>query len=874
MMNDHGIIDFANAAVGKIMGYSIDEMIGQDLHQLLAPERYHQRFETAFKHFIKTGEGNAVNKTVELQAVRKDGKEIAVELSMTAFQLDNHWNAVGILRDISEKKAMLEAIQKSEEKYRIVADNTYNWEFWEDPDGEFIYHSPSCVKITGYSCEQLLGDKELFYKMLHPEDFQRYKNHHLNYQENAGSGIHIFRIIDAFGLEKHIEHSCQPVYDKDNNYLGIRGSNVDITERIRTAEALKESEERFRQIADLSQTVIWEVDVNGVYTYVSPVSEIVFGRKPEDLVGKMRYFDLHPKENRQKFVEETMALLEREGHIRNYLNPVQQPNGQMRWVITNGLPINDSSGKIVGYRGSDDDVTYRVEFEKELVRAKEIAEQNELKVRSMFENTLTGILFCNTEGQILEANQAVLDMVGSPGLEQSLQINLLTYPNLVNTGFSASVRKCMDERQIITGDLIYASHWGRTFYVKYHLIPVIHNEKLLGVWANLQDLTDLWKSQEALRAAKEKAEESDRLKTAFLMNMSHEIRTPMNGIIGFLNLMNEPELGKTEMQMFIDLVNKSGQRLLNTINDIIEVSKIESGLLEINESQFNVEEIMSYHLNFFKPIAQEKNLELFCNQEVIREDAYMISDKFKIEGVLTNLLNNAIKFTHKGYIEFGNYIENNNIVFYVKDTGIGIPMEKQSQIFDRFVQADINTSRPYEGSGLGLTISKAYVEKMGGTIKMESQKGEGTMFWFTIPLKKELVSQPIFEEQSNTMISSDRLHKIIIAEDDEINIMVLQKMLKNMPLEILFCKNGIETLNALKENPDTKLILMDIKMPEMNGLQATIKIRKTNKHLPIIAQTAHAFSGEREKAMEAGCNHYLTKPLNRQELIDTINKYL
>lgn len=874
MMNDQGIIDFANAAVGQIMGYPIDELLGKDLHQLLAPQRYHQRFAEAFKHFVKTGEGNAVNKTVELQALRKDRKEIAVELSMTAFQSGKHWNAVGILRDISEKKDMLEAIQESEEKYRIVADNTYNWEFWEGPDGDFIYHSPSCIKITGYSCEQLLKDKNLFYNIIHPDDLQRYKSHHTDYQESPDFGIHHFRIIDAYGQEKTIEHSCQPVFDKENNFLGIRGSNVDITERIKTAEALKESEERFRQIANLSQTVIWEVDIKGVYTYVSPVCEIVYGFKPEELIGKKHYFDLHPDNERQKFVDETMALIEKDGHIRNFLNPVQQPNGEIRWVITNGLPIKDSAEKTIGYRGSDDDVTYRVAFEKELVNAKEIAEKNELKVRSMFENTLTGILFCNTEGQILEANQAVLDMMGSPNLEQSLKINLLTHPNLVKAGFSESMRKCLDERQIITGDLVYTSHWSKTAYIKYHLIPVVYNEKLLGVWANLQDLTDLWKSQEALRAAKEKAEESDRLKTAFLMNMSHEIRTPMNGIIGFLNLMNEPELGKTELQMFIDLVNKSGQRLLNTINDIIEVSKIESGQLELNESQFNVEDIMSFHLDFFKPIAKEKNLELICSQEVKGENAQIVSDKFKIEGVLTNLLNNAIKFTSKGRIEFGNYLENNHINFYVKDTGIGIPLKKQSRVFERFVQAEINSTRPYEGSGLGLTISKAYVEKMGGTIKMESRQGEGTVFTFSIPLNKATQSQPEINEQTPAKEFSKKLQKIIIAEDDDINIMVLQKMLKKMPLDIIFCKNGVDTLDALKENQEVKLILMDIKMPLMNGLEATLEIRKTDKHLPIIAQTAHAFSGEREKAMEAGCNHYLTKPLNRQELIDTINKYL
>ncbi|MGE4587078.1 MAG: PAS domain-containing sensor histidine kinase, partial [Mangrovibacterium sp.] len=236
-----------------------------------------------------------------------------------------------------------------------------------------------------------------------------------------------------------------------------------------------------------------------------------------------------------------------------------------------------------------------------------------------------------------------------------------------------------------------------------------------------------------LIAAKEKAEESERLRAAFLANMSHEIRTPMNGILGFLSLLETPDLEEENKKEYINIVNKSGQRLLETINDIIEISKIEAGESRLNSMVVNIREILQYQLDFFQPQAEEKGLHLFIKKQLKQDEALVQTDKHKLEGILTNLIKNALKFTEEGYVELGNYREGNRLVFYVKDTGKGIPPERIGTIFERFVQADQELTRAYEGSGLGLAIAKAYLDTLGGEISVQSTPGQGSCFTFYIP---------------------------------------------------------------------------------------------------------------------------------------------
>ncbi|MBJ7882795.1 ATP-binding protein [Gelidibacter salicanalis] len=384
--------------------------------------------------------------------------------------------------------------------------------------------------------------------------------------------------------------------------------------------------------------------------------------------------------------------------------------------------------------------------------------------------------------------------------------------------------------------------------------------------------------------AKEKAEESDRLKSAFLANMSHEIRTPMNGILGFTDLLREPELTGEIQQEYIRIIKKSGVRMLNIINDIISISKIESGQVEANIQEFNINHRIQFIYSFFKPEIERKGILFETKNTLQNKEAFIKSDSEKLYSILTNLVKNAIKHTEEGSIELGYVVKTENehseLEFYVKDTGIGIPKDRQMAIFERFTQADISDEKAFQGAGLGLSISKAYVEMLGGKIRLESEEGKGSIFYFTLPYQtiqhhKTVSKTKNVSKRTQLKLDPQALGlKILIVEDDAISRMLISALVKDCSLMLFQAKTGVEAVDIFRNNPDIDLILMDIQMPVLNGLEATKQIRQFNNKVIIIAQTASGLSEEKEKTIEVGCNDYISKPISKEKLLALIQKHI
>lgn len=513
-------------------------------------------------------------------------------------------------------------------------------------------------------------------------------------------------------------------------------------------------------------------------------------------------------------------------------------------------------------------------------KARQAAENDLRKLSRAVEQSPNSIIITNTEGIIEYANPTSLDLTGytteeligkNPRILSSGETSAEEYARLWSTIRAGNVWR---------GEFHNVKKNGELYWETATIAPIFNDlGEITNFLAIKKDNTRDKQLTQELIHAKEKAEESDRLKSAFLANMSHEIRTPMNGILGFADLLKTPNLTGEQQQEYISIIEKSGARMLNIINDIVDISKIESGLMKVHLSETKINEQIEFIYHFFKPELDSKGIQFAYKNHLSPKDATIKTDREKVYAILINLVKNAIKFTRSGKIEFGYYLktdtnQNQVLEFFVQDTGIGIPTNRQTAIFDRFVQADIADSHAFQGAGLGLSISKAYVEMLGGKIWVTSEEHKGSTFYFTIPYTgtydPQTNTDPAFITES---MKSIRRIKVLITDDDEVSEMLVSIAIKDVTSMVLKAKTGEDTVRICREHPDIDLILMDVKMPVMDGYEATREIRKFNKNVIIFANTAFALAGHEEAALAAGCNEYLSKPLDVSKLKGCLLKY-
>ena len=589
------------------------------------------------------------------------------------------------------------------------------------------------------------------------------------------------------------------------------------------------------------------------FTHANKVSEKLTGLKAEDVIGKSS----------------------------NELNLNWPPEllNQLYQVTKDGKPIeyeryNEFVGKYFHTQVFSpapnqlafvfDDISDRKKFEIELITAKERAEESEMRFKAISEQALEGIALANMDGNYVFVNPAFCKMTGYSEKEL-LEMNVFDIAVIEDEASAFLQIKENKEGPTVTArrklsckdkSIIFADINGKWIHIN-------NEEFILGV---VRDVTEQMKSQKELLAAKEQAEEGNRLKTAFLLNLSHEIRTTMNAILGFLDLLKEPDLDDSQKIEYIDIVNKSGERLLDTINDIIEISRIEAGETSVSEDLVNVDGIIKYYYDSFRKETQVKGLKFDVSLEVSEDVSTIKTDRRKLESILTNLIKNAIKFTEKGGIEIGDYQDDDSLVIYVKDSGRGIPHDRFDAIFERFVQADISLTRTHEGSGLGLAIVKAYLDAMGGKIWLKSEVGLGSTFHVSLPLHYE--KKPVIPDES---LPKDLT--ILVVEDDELSYQYYEILLAPY-FTLIHERTGVDALKTFETNKDISLILMDIKMPgDVDGFEATRQILNKDKEIPIIAQTAFAMEIDRQKALEAGCSDFITKPVSKEKLLNLIVKH-
>lgn len=517
----------------------------------------------------------------------------------------------------------------------------------------------------------------------------------------------------------------------------------------------------------------------------------------------------------------------------------------------------------------------------EQTRASQILEQTRQTIRNIFDAAPNPIAVISPEGDILDFNFASLELFGYRDKDIDYPMNCFDIvtekdKQKVHRAFQTVLKKGYLKRILI--HLIKKD--GSEFPAEISARIMSKNK---AVQANMvviaTDITERVNYEKKLKEAREKAIESDKLKSAFLANMSHEIRTPMNAIIGFSKLLTAGNISETENEQYIEIIKNTGNILLNIIDDIIDIAKIEAGQIQIHKTDTAVNKILHELHAFFEKERKrhgKSHVKLILSISEPDQNFTIHTDPMRFRQVMSNLLSNALKFTEEGEIQFGYTIqENKTLRFFVKDTGIGIPEGKTEIIFERFRQIEISENKKFGGTGLGLAITKNLLKLLGGRIWVESEKGKGSCFYFTLPLirveKQDTHSSAISKELSNQNFEGK---VILIVEDNELNVKLLEKFLEPTKVKIIWARDGNPSIEICKSDQQVDLILMDIQMPEMDGYQATKIIKSIKPNVPVIAQTAYAMTGEREKILGAGFDEYLSKPIQIKELIHLLNKYL
>lgn len=812
---------------------------------------------------------------------RKDGTVFPVEVRFGCSEWKGQKLFLGLARDITDRKKAEEILEESHALIKVAGEKA-KLGGWNVNIGENrVYWSDEVAAIhersSGYAPSVEEGIN--FYA---PEWHAKIKKAFANC---VGKGISFdeeMQIITASGKRVWVNTIGEAVRDDKGKIVKVQGAFQDISERKRAEESLRESEENLAITLNSIGDGVIATDLNGMVVKMNPIAEKLCGWSLNDAAGKLltEVFNIVNASSRETAINPVKKVLEN-GEIVGLANGtiLISKNGTEYQISDSAAPIKNKEGKISGVVLVFSDVTEKYLTAQSLIENEELV----LKLSRAVEQSPASIILTDTKGNIEYANPKTLKVTGYE-LSELIGKN----PNIFSSG-----EKPKEAYKVLWQKITSGNEWqgefhnkkknGELYWEHASISPILNKDgEITHYLAVKEDITERKQILEDLIIAKEQAEQSDKLKSAFLANMSHEIRTPMNSILGFTELLKAPELSGEKQQKYISVIQKGGTRLLNIINDIVDISKIEAGLMKADIKASNLKEQIKFIHTFFKPEVEKKGLQLLVNNSSLEKDLMIETDPEKVYAIFTNLIKNAIKFTNKGFIAFDYERKGNYLEFYVKDTGIGIPKDKHEDIFERFIQADISDKMALQGAGLGLSITKAYVELLGGKIWVESEvenlaigKPGGTTIYFTIPFNMGTI---LDTNTHNDMLSgktgmqSENL-KILIAEDDEASAIYLSVLIEEYSSEILMAKNGMEAVEIYKNNPDIDLILMDMQMPYLNGYEATGQIRQLNKKVVIIAQTAFALSYDRQKVIDAGCNDYIPKPILTNDLTALIKKY-
>ena len=862
--------------------------------ELVKELRKNPKLTVEFEHRLLTPDGNWMwlhsrGRAIETNALGQTVRMGGISVDITRHKAIEA--AHEVISDEMESKirANTEALEKSrqelkrsEEKYRLLAEHSADTICTLDRDLNITYTSPSVQSLQGFDPENLTG--RAIAELLEASE--------------AGTVISIFKSIasgenpDPERLRIHLQCADGEYVATECNVSALRNDKHelvglllvwrDITERQQAEEALNQEKQLVKALLDSIPDCVFFKDthhrfirVNHAETELLGVSSVldVIGRRIDQILPDRDATSIHAQENHIMSSGETLVGEE---------ELVTAADGRQLWMAITRAPLLNATGQVIGTLGIRRDVTLRK-------RAEEEVRTSEQRFRSYFTLGVVGKAVFGPDGAIHEVNDYLCTILGySPEELQNKPYFELTKKADLRAEKEAFDAVCRGESDDFTIEKRILRKDGGQLHVISAVRALRREDGMIDhCIANVLDISERKTMEEDLARAKERAEAATRAKGQFLATMSHEIRTPLNAIIGMSRLLSESELAP-EDKTHAEIIHTSSETLLSIVDDVLDFSKIEAGHLELEQVPFDPQFIANSCVQMLALKAGEKGLEMETNFGP-GLPTQVIGDPARLRQILGNLLNNAVKFTEKGTITVNVTLEDQDVGnvllrFEVIDTGIGIPEERRNRLFKSFSQVDASTSRNFGGTGLGLVISKQLAELMGGTADFESQVGEGSTFWFTALFGKCTDEESTETDQKvrDTVAKKEMLSaaetQILLVEDNRVNQKVAKAILRKLGFKADIAENGLKALKALAEK-DYHIVLMDVQMPEMDGLEATQRIRAgqdnvRNADIPIIAMTAHAFREDRDRCLKAGMQDYVTKPIRPEQLSKAIHNLL
>lgn len=889
----NGKVIYWNKGAENTFGYTKDEMFGKSLKTIYP--NFREDVLTNDLENIKN-EGSVIS---EWEGCHKSGKPVWVDLNISVLKdkNDNVIGFIGISNDVSERKQNAKYKTELSNILEHSEDGIENM----DLDGNILSWNKGAERIYGYSCDEMIGENAV---LLYPENGKDELQRVLKVIK-AGKSVESFETKRRHKNNSlfDVNMSFSPSKDENGNIYGLAAITKDLSELKKAAKKLRSSELKYQTIFENSGEGLLLMDDK--FIDCNKKLCLLWGYNRDEIIGKsVGYFS--PKYQPDGTLSEKKAKMYidqvyKDGSVSFYWQHITKHKKKLETRISLNKVIVEGKQQIIAVV---QDLSELFKYQNKLkTKSKELVEQNkeilflneelsetnnrlkiinnqieqsEKKFRAAFKSSLDAISISQlNDGKYIEVNEGFFNTTGfaeSDVLNRtSKEINLW----VDSKDRDRLVEILAQEGKVQNLEMKYRKKDGTiiTGLTSANVIEINGVEYVLGI---TRDITQRKKYEVQLKEARKKAEESDMLKSAFLANMSHEIRTPMNAILGFSQLLKEKELEREKQNKFLDIIVSRSKNLLQIINDIIDISKIEANQLKIENREFSLKKTFYEIYTFFEAelyTIGKTDLKLEFSSEFNEYTSNIKSDEVRLKQIITNLISNSIKFTNKGKIEFGYSVKGNNLEFFVRDTGVGIPKEAQKYVFERFRQADDSSTREFGGTGLGLAICVQLVEKLGGKIWFTSEVNKGSVFYFTIPFQP--TKTMIVENETKALGLIDLTgKKVLLVEDDLISMTYLEELLAGTNATIIKATDGNIAVSKFKENLDIDIILMDVYLPTMSGNEATREIKTINPNVPVIMQSAYAMPSDKKESFKYGCDDYVTKPIDNRVLMYTIKKHL